>query len=99
MQRDRRRLYHCRAITGFHDQVATQATHRTNDTGPHVHPRSYDHAPDLLERLHDVRVVRALEKPERPPVVRGGNRELGDRAVRVSAAGAREPDWLHADEP
>ena len=53
---------------------------------------------DWFECLHDVRVVRAFEKPERQTVVHRRTGELGHCAVRIPVAGASQSDWLHRDE-
>ena len=47
-----------------------------------------------VERLHDVRLVRPPQEPERPAVVRRRGHQLGDRPVRVPAPGAGQPDRL-----
>src|SRR5678815_3338845 len=87
-------------------QVLRSLTHShfTGIAPPHVGPLltrrpAHDVPPRLLERLHDVRLVRPLAKPQRPSVVRGRDRELGDRAVRISPTGPGEPDRLYAGEP
>src|SRR5207249_2668694 len=56
---------------------------------------SHDAAFDRVQRLHDVRLVRPPAEPERSEVVRCRARELGDRALRVSAASAGESHRLH----
>src|SRR6187402_453885 len=71
----------------------------SNASLPVVHHRPHDPAAHLLERLHDVRLVRSPEEPQFAPVVCRGSGELGDRTVRVPPPGAREPDRLHAAEP
>src|SRR5688572_15401564 len=47
-----------------------------------------------LERVHDLRLVRAPEEPGGEALVDCGAGELGDRAVRVSADGAGQPHRL-----
>src|SRR5690606_23040393 len=47
-----------------------------------------------VERVHDDRLVRTPEGPRHPALVVRCDRELGDRAVRVPAAGARKPHRL-----
>ena len=50
---------------------------------------------DHLERVHDVRVVRAPQEHGRQALGHRRARELGHRAVRIPGAGAREPHRLH----
>src|SRR4051812_21781429 len=49
----------------------------------HEHHLPHRAAADLLERVHDVRVVRAPPEPVEPSLARGGAGELGDRALRI----------------
>src|SRR5688572_3088779 len=65
-----------------------------NDRDP-LTDHSMHRAADTVERLHDVRVVRAPEEPLRAAVVDRGVRELGYRAGGIRPAGAGEPRRLH----
>ena len=59
-----------------------------------VQPSRRRHAARRVQHLHDVRVVRPPEAPAGLAVVPRGARELGHRALRVPAAGARQPHRL-----
>src|SRR5262249_36070904 len=52
-------------------------------------------APGVVQRVHDLRLVRAPAEPGGPAMVHRGDRQLGHRALRVSAPGPREPHRLH----
>src|SRR6478672_3085389 len=54
-------------------------------------------APVVLESVHDVRLVRPSADARGSPVVDCGFDFVGHCAVRISAAGAGEPDRLHGD--
>src|ERR1044071_9772990 len=53
-------------------------------------------APNALERLHDLRMVRPPQRVKQPKLVRRGAPQLGPRALRVHASSPCEPDGLHA---
>src|SRR5439155_8984277 len=62
--------------------ISRRASHRDQPASHH------DRAVDLLERVHDLRVVRAPSQPQHPTLVHRGDRELGHRVLRIHAAGA-----------
>src|SRR5439155_11761365 len=53
----------------------------------------------LLQRLHDVCLVRPPQESGGSAVVRRRHRELGHRAVRISAPGAGQPDRVYHTLP
>src|SRR6187431_229790 len=56
---------------------------------------AHHHSAHAVERVHDVRLVRAPEGAESKALDRGGAGELGHRAVRIFVASAGEPHRLH----
>src|SRR3546814_7615178 len=48
-----------------------------------------------VEHLHDRRVVRASEEPEREGVVRRGGDLVVDRILRIHVPGTGQPHWLY----
>src|SRR5688572_4029828 len=69
------------------------------DRSPDADRRTDHHtAARCRERLHDVCVVRTPAQSLCEPVVPRGTRELGDRVLRVPAAGAGQPHRLHGDD-
>jgi hypothetical protein len=63
---------------------------------PHADSADDDGVAHLFECVHDVRVVRASEESQRAALVHRRRRQLGDLVLRIRAAGACQPDWLHA---
>ena len=65
-----------------------------DDAHVRLPPRPAPHrgAADRIERLHDLCLVRPSPLSRRPTVVRGSGAQLGNRLLRVHAAGASESD-------
>src|SRR5262245_40237058 len=48
---------------------------------------------DVVECLHDIRLVRPPEGPAEQTADDRHSGELGDRVLRISAASPRQPNW------
>src|SRR5580765_2419385 len=74
---------------------STRRTVLTRSPSPHECPRSNRRFAHLLQRLHDLRLVRASPQSADGAVARCRRHQLGHRVLRVSPPGAGQPDRLY----
>src|SRR4051812_30953500 len=77
----------------------TACFHADAIASPHDTVAHHDSPVNVLQHLHDVRLVRPPEKYERPAVVHRRAGQLEHRIAGVHAHGACQSNWVHGVAP